>query len=154
MAFKNPTPKADVPDSPEQILLDLPRRKIPGVLLHQGEVLRTYRKFAVDEGDVALQLPTGSGKTLVGLLVAEWRRRKFQEKVVYLCPTKQLVNQVVEQSQSKYGIRALAFTGKQADYAPSAKAEYDNAETLAVTTYSGLFNTNPYFNDADILILD
>src|SRR5436190_11422653 len=136
MAFKNPTPKADVPDSPEQILLDLPRRKIPGVLLHQGEVLRTYRKFAVDEGDVALQLPTGSGKTLVGLLVAEWRRRKFEERVVYLCPTKQLVNQVVEEATTKYGMEVDGFTGSAKAYEAGAKGRYSSGQRVAVTTYS------------------
>jgi Rad3-related DNA helicase len=104
--------------------------------------------------DVALQLSTGSGKTLVGLLIGEWRRQRFQEKVVYLCPTRQLVNQVVEKSVDEYGIKANAFIGKQAEYAPNIKAEYRNAETLAVTTYSGLFNTNSFFDDASVIILD
>jgi hypothetical protein len=40
-------------------------------------------------------LPTGSGKTLVGLLIGEWLRRKNKERVVFLCPTRQLVNQVI-----------------------------------------------------------
>lgn len=33
MAFKKALPPEAVPDSPEKILLQLPRRKIPGVLL-------------------------------------------------------------------------------------------------------------------------
>ena len=90
MAFKKAPPPQVVPDSPEKILLDLPRRKIPGVLLHQGEVMKTYAAKAVNEPDVALQLSTGSGKTLVGLLIGEWRRRKLHERVVYLCPTRQI----------------------------------------------------------------
>jgi hypothetical protein len=45
MAFKKTPPKSAVPDSPEQILLDLPRRKIPGVLLHQREVLSCLPQF-------------------------------------------------------------------------------------------------------------
>jgi len=48
----------------------------------------------------------------VGLMIAEWRRRKNQERVVYLCPTKQLVNQVVEQADEKYGLSVLGFTGR------------------------------------------
>src|SRR5215467_8119372 len=101
MAFKKETPPEAVPDNPEKILLELPRRKIPGVLLHQGQMMQKYVAQALTAQDVALQLPTGSGKTLVGLLIGEWLRRKNQERVVYLCPTIQLVNQVVEQAKQK-----------------------------------------------------
>lgn len=123
MAFKPTQPKPTVPNSPEKILLDLPRRKIPGVLLHQGEVLQRYAAEATAEPDVALQLPTGSGKTLVGLLIAEWRRRKFGERVVYLCPTRQLVNQVAEQANEQYGITVEPFTGPIMSYSASANPQ-------------------------------
>ena len=59
----------------------------------------------------AFQLPAGSGKTLVGPLLGEWRRRKNEERVVYLCPTRQLVNQVAEEANTKYGLNVEAFTG-------------------------------------------
>ncbi|MBC8137885.1 MAG: DEAD/DEAH box helicase family protein, partial [Fibrella sp.] len=154
MAFKKTIPLPPVPDSPEQILLDLPRRKIPGVLLHQGEIIKTYVSQAVDTPDVALQLPTGSGKTLVGLLIAEWRRRKFRERVLFLCPNKQLVNQVVEQANDLYGLTVHGFTGKSSGFDPVAKAEYGGAERLGVTTYSALFNTNPFFNNPDLIVVD
>lgn len=154
MAFKQAPPASIVPDSPEKLLLELPRRKIPSVLLHQGEILRSYATQALDTSDVALQLPTGSGKTLVGLLIAEWRRRKFQERVVYLCPTRQLVNQVVEQADERYGLAVNGFTGSIPGYAASAKAEYQNADKVAITTYSSLFNTNPFFANPDIIITD
>jgi len=64
------------------------------------------------------------------------------------------VNQVIEQADEKYGLTVLPFTGSVRDYDPTSKAEYRNADRVAVTTYSGLFNTNPFFNDADILIVD
>ncbi len=154
MAFKKAPPPTVVPDSPEEILLHLPRRKIPGVLLHQGEVMQKYRAEAVDMSDVALQLPTGSGKTLVGLMIGEWRRRKFGQRVVYLCPTRQLVNQVFEQAKEQYGLSVCGFTGRITDYSPVAKAKYQNAERIAVTTYSALFNTNPFFDTPQVIIVD
>jgi hypothetical protein len=154
MAFKKSAPPAVAPDSPDALLLDLPRRKIQGVLHHQGVVLQTYARTALDEPDVALQLPTGSGKTLVGLLIAEWRRIKFNERVVYLCPTRQLVNQVREQAAEQYGLTVNAFTGKAKNYLPSSKTQYQQAERIAVTNYSSLFNTNPFFDDADVILLD
>jgi replicative superfamily II helicase len=132
MAFKNAPPPVTVPNSPEKLILDLPRRKIKGVLLHQGEMMKSYAETAVNEPDVALQLPTGSGKTLVGLMIGEWRRRKFHEKIVYLCPTKQLVNQVVEQAEESYGLTVRGFTGPVSDYDPTAKAEYGNGDRVAV----------------------
>ena len=154
MAFKKAQPQQVVPDSPDKILLDLPRRKIPSVLFHQGEVIREYVAQAVNASDVAMQLPTGSGKTLVGLLIGEWRRRKFNERVVYLCPTRQLVNQVVEQADEQYGLTVHGFTGPSSDYDPSARAEYSNADRMAVTTYSSLFNTNPFFDNPQIIVVD
>jgi hypothetical protein len=154
MAFKKAPPPTDVVASPDKLFLALPRRKIPDVLPHQREVLRRYGSEALNLSDVALQLPTGSGKTLVGLLIAEWRRRKNSKRIVYLCPTRQLVNQVVEQASEKYGLTVLGFFGRVKDYDQSAKAKYQSCEHVAVTTYSSLFNTNPYFKDPDIILLD
>lgn len=155
MAFKKIRQKSISAETPEALLRDLKNRKVEGLLSHQADIIREYcKEIVLNKSDVAIQLPTGSGKTLVALLIAEWRRRKFNEKVVFLCPTRQLVNQVVEQSLNKYGIKANAFTGKQVKYSPHIKSEYTNAETIAVTTYSGLFNTNPFFENADLIILD
>lgn len=136
MAFKKPTSHAAVPESPDRLFHDLPRRKHASLFDHQGQVLRNYVAQAVNASDVALQLPTGSGKTLVGLLLAEWRRRKFRERVVYLCPTRQLVNQVAEEAMTKYGLTVETFTGKAKDYTPEAKSAYMNGERVAVTTYN------------------
>ncbi|WP_240472312.1 DEAD/DEAH box helicase [Thioalkalivibrio versutus] len=104
--------------------------------------------------DVAFQLPTGSGKTLVGLLLAEWRRRKYGERVVYLCPTKQLVNQVADEAAEKYGLSVQAFTGQVSTYAPPSKSAYLDVRKIAVTTYSSLFNSNPFFNNPDVILVD
>jgi len=154
MAFKKPTSHAAVPESPDRLFRDLPRRKHASLFDHQGQVLRNYVAQAIRASDVALQLPTGSGKTLVGLLLAEWRRRKFSERVVYLCPTRQLVNQTAEEATTKYGLTVESFTGKAKNYTPEAKAAYMDGERVAVTTYNSLFNVNPFFENPDIIIVD
>lgn len=154
MAFKKPTTHTAVPESPDRLFRDLPRRKHASLFDHQGQVLRNYVANALDAPDVALQLPTGSGKTLVGLLLAEWRRRKFRERVVYLCPTRQLVNQVAEEASAKYGLTVEPFTGRIKNYTPEAKAAYQDGDRVAVTTYNSLFNTNPFFDNPDIVIVD
>lgn len=70
MAFKKPISTATVPDSPDMLFLDLPRRKYPSLYYHQGQVLKNYVEKGLNSKDIAIQLPTGSGKTLVGLLLA------------------------------------------------------------------------------------
>jgi hypothetical protein len=154
MPFKLNKSSSHTTESPETLFLDLRSRKVPGLLAHQADILREYTDKAVGSSDVAFQLPTGSGKTLVGLLIAEWRRRKLSERVIYLCPTNQLVYQVVDQARNKYGLKATAFTGKKSEYEQREKSEYLAAETIAVTSYSGLFNTNPFFTDPQLIILD
>ena len=154
MAFKKPTATVVVPENPDRLFRDLPKRRHPSLFDHQGQMLRTYVAQALGVPDVALQLPTGSGKTLVGLLLAEWRRRRFNERVVYLCPTRQLVNQVAEEASAKYGLSIEAFTGAITGYSPAAKAAYQDGNKVAVTTYSSLFNTNPFFEDPEIVIVD
>ena len=154
MAFKKTPTQTTVPKSPDRLFRDLPRRKHASLFDHQGQILRTYVDEALNAPDVALQLPTGSGKTLVGLLLAEWRRRKFAERVVYLCPTRQLVRQVADEASSKYGLTVEPFIGKTSGYTPSARAAYENADRVAVTTYSSVFNTNPFFSNPEIVILD
>ena len=154
MAFKSRSKSSSVPDTPDQLFRTLPRRIYPAEMPHQRAILQEYANTGAGKHDVALQLPTGSGKTLVGLMIAEWRRRKNNEKVVYLCPTRQLVNQTVEQASEKYGLDVVGFVGSKRDYSPSDVAAFKSASKIAVTTYSSVFNTNPFFYDADTLILD
>ena len=124
MPFKKQKPHVSAPPTPLQLLPLLTRRNIPDAMSHQKEMLTAYSDEMVNAPDVAMQLPTGSGKTLVGLLIAEWRRRKFKDRVVYLCPTRQLVNQVAKQAEEDYGIDAIAFTGSKHEYRPADITEY------------------------------
>ena len=154
MAFKRSNVSSQKFDNPIELFRSLSSREYQTEMPHQRAMIEAYVGDAIKDKDVALQLPTGSGKTLVGLLIGEWRRTKFNEKVVYLCPTKQLVNQTVEQAQKKYGMDVLSFTGSRQNYSPTDRTKYNTGQSIAVTTYSSLFNTNPFFNDADIIIID
>jgi Rad3-related DNA helicase len=140
--------------NPKEMYKDYKSRTIDGLLDYQTDMINTYMKEAYDKSDVALELPTGSGKTLIGLVIGEYRRRKNREKIVYLCPNNLLVHQVANQASKKYGIRVNAFTGKFKEYDTKAKASYTRADSIAITNYSSLFNNSTFFNDADILIFD
>lgn len=154
MAFKISKPRGQGPESPEALLRDLKSKKIAGPLADQADLWRAYQAEALDAPDVALHLPTGGGKTLVGVVLAEWRRRTRGERVVYLCPTRQLVHQVAEQSATKFGIPVATFVGPKREYDRALATQFQNAELIAVTTYSSLFNTSPHFDDAHVILLD
>ncbi|WP_459925821.1 DEAD/DEAH box helicase, partial [Desulfatiferula olefinivorans] len=153
MAFNIPSKTSISIKDPETLFRDLRDRTVEGLLAQQADMLRKYMD-QVDKKDIALELPTGSGKTLVGLLIAEWRRRTKRERCLLLCPTKQLVHQVVEQAKEKYGISALDFTGSKHNYPVPSKTAFNNCETIGVATYNALFNTNPFFNGVHTLIFD
>src|SRR5260370_40374191 len=106
MAFKNAVPPKPSQTARRKSYSSSPRRKILGVLLHQGQIMQRYRYVAEAQTapDVALQLPTGGGKMLVGRLIGEWLRAKNAGRIVYLCPTRQLVNQDVAQAEGHSGL--------------------------------------------------
>ena len=49
---------------------------------------------------------------------------------------------------------SMLFTGPRVDYDSAHVADWQNAEMVAVSTYSSLFNTNPFFSDPSLIILD
>lgn len=140
--------------SPEALFNDLKSRTVPGLLSHQADVLRSYVGGAIEKPDVAFQLPTGSGKTLVGLLLAEWRRRKFGERALYLCPTRQLAHQVGTEANEKYGMRVYTLVGKKDSFPNNELAAWASSEAIVVTTFSGLFNVKPAFEDPQLVVID
>ena len=106
----------------------------------------------ISERDVLLKVSTGSGKTVVGLVFAEFMRRRYPgEPVVYLCPTNQLVDQVL-QGATAIGINAEAY--------PSEGVPLDGfaGKSVLICTYDRLFNARSTFNSRRIvpstLILD
>lgn len=151
--FRIPKTKSAKPGSPEELFRTLKRSsKVPHLWAHQADLLRAYVENIKKE-DIALELPTGAGKSLVGLLVAEFRRQAGDERVAYLCPTKQLARQVHAQA-TEYGIPTVVLTGKQKEYDPGDFAAYNTAAKIALTTYAAVFNTHPKIDNAQCLILD
>src|SRR5690625_3633847 len=140
--------------TPQEMYQDNRRKTINGPLDYQSKMIDAYMEDGIEANDVALELTTGAGKTLIGLLIGEYRRRKLKEKIIYLCPNNQLVNQVVEKANKIYGIKAHAFTGRINEYTQVSKSAYNRAEIIAVTNYSSLFINNSFFNDADVIIFD
>lgn len=142
----------DRPSSPEELYGNLRKKQIMYLWSHQADILRNYEENE-DKQDIAFELPTGTGKTLIGLLIGEYRRKKHNERIVYLCPTRQLAFQVSNLAKD-YGIVAHALVGKQSEYPIDKFSSYITNSSIAITTYSGVFNSNPRIDSPNVIILD
>jgi hypothetical protein len=163
MVFKRKSASAGTFNDPEQLYraLALTNDGPPALWAHQADVLRSWHgpkkddpeATVADVSDVAIELPTGAGKTLVGGLIGEFRRRNFRERVAYLCPTKQLARQTAAKL-SEYGIPNVLLINEARTWNAADRTRYDRAGAIAVSVYSHVFNSNPALDNAQLLLLD
>lgn len=155
MAFKTgPAPELRA-ETPEKLFPLLPRTGMnsEGLWSQQTDLLRAYSSKRVTAQDLSIELPTGTGKTLTGLLIADWRRREGKGRAIFACPTRQLVKQVI-QAAAKEGLPVVDLSGPASEWDTAAKTSYERARAVAVTTYSAIFNTSPKLIDADVIVFD
>lgn len=140
--------------TPEELFAKLPNRaRTHGYLRgQQVDALRDYMKLS-DKGDIACELPTGTGKTTVGLLIAEWRRRLTGEKVAFLTLTNQLAKQVIREAE-RLGIDCADLTGSKETRDASEVGRYMIGRAIGITTYANLFNVKPVVQASNLLVFD
>lgn len=155
MAFKRSSSTAAIPSDPVQLYRKLAETNDgpESLWFHQGTVLLDWHKNHHDDQDIAIELPTGAGKTLVGGLIGDYRRRALGERVAYLCPTRQLARQTADKL-TEYGIPNVLLIGKVKNWNKADRARYTGANAIAVSVYSHVFNSNPALYDAELLLLD
>jgi type III restriction/modification enzyme restriction subunit/RAD3-like DEAD/DEAH box helicase len=119
---------------------------------HQADALRTYYEEHRDTADIALEFPTGAGKTLVGLLIAEWRRRTLSERTAFVCPNNQLAHQAATKAWG-YGVDVVLLIGSHREWDDNDRAAFEAGTAVAVTNYHHIFNSDPKI-DAQALVLD
>ncbi|MCQ6959558.1 DEAD/DEAH box helicase [Mucilaginibacter aquariorum] len=100
----------------------------------QQEVLTTWNSTR-EQRDIICKMSTGSGKTLVGLLMLYSKMIETKLPSLYLCPDKHLVDQTFQQAQL-YGIPVCLFE-EENNHIP---LKYKNAEAILITTFHKLFN--------------
>ncbi|NML63479.1 DEAD/DEAH box helicase family protein [Massilia sp. RP-1-19] len=105
----------------------------------QREAMRALTERS-GQKDSVLKVSTGAGKTTVGLLYLYGYMRVTGEPVVFLCPTSQLIDQVLEEA-ARLGIPAKAYLGGET-YPPQECARGD---AVMVCTYEKLFNARSTF---------
>jgi hypothetical protein len=115
----------------------------------QKEILAGY---AESPGDAAVELPTGSGKTLIALLVGEQHRAEGK-RVAYLTGNKQL-SQQVERQALDLDFPVVRFEGSKGSWDRKVVRKYNFRQAIGVMNYWNYFNAKPGIEPADILILD
>lgn len=158
MAFVGKSKKvAQQFETPEELygLGALPRTSdaVPSLWVHQGDVLRAYAEKYYDTPDLALELPTGTGKTLPGLLIAEWVRRKGDGPVIYATPTKQLARQVAA-TAVREGVPGALLIGSSRQWDRVDEAAVVGGEAIGIVTYSAVFNSSPKLPESTLLVFD
>lgn len=143
--------------SPEEMYLSgtLPRTTaaVDSLWLHQGDVIRAYAEKHENTADLALELPTGTGKTLPGLLIGEWVRRKAEGPVIYATPTKQLARQVAATAERE-GVPGVLLIGSAKYWDSVDEVAVEGGEAIGITTYSSVFNSSPKLPEPRLLIFD
>jgi len=99
----------------------------------------------LEEPELLLKLSTGAGKTTIGLIYLEAQRLLHAEPVIYLCPTVQLVNQVLAEAEN-IGAAAVAYPAGES----IPPAEGTAGQAIIVCTYDKMFNGRTSFNRSDV----
>lgn len=118
-----------IPINPRDLFSSLTKRSIRSLRPGQTEVLKKWYDRRSD-ADIAIQMNTGSGKTLVGLLICYSSLLELKKPSIYLCPTKQLVSQVMREGKKN----AIPVTDEPND------TGFKMANSILVTTVHRLFN--------------
>lgn len=158
MAFLGKTKKAQQQfESPEEMYLSGTLHRtteaVDGLWVHQGDVIRAYAEHHQKTPDLALELPTGSGKTIPGLLIGEWVRRKNEGPIIYATPTKQLARQVLATTRRE-GVPSHLLIGSAWNWDIAEQSAVEGGESIGIVTYSAIFNSNPKLPEPRLIILD
>jgi len=105
----------------------------------QSEALRSWDAHR-DKSDVVIEMNTGGGKTLIGLLVAQSLVNEAAAQVVYVCPTNQLIQQAKLRAE-ECGLQvATYYDGDWSD-----EQVFTSAEGPCLTNYAAVFNGKSIF---------
>lgn len=111
----------------------------------QEEVLKAWH-LRREEGEVLCKMNTGSGKTLVSLMMLYSKLVEGVGTTVYVCPDNYLLNQAYKQAEF-YGIPVCRIT--DSNQFPS---EFLNCKSILVCNFHKLFNGKSIFNRDNIEI--
>jgi hypothetical protein len=118
----------------------------------QEAALQRYAAADYTKADLAIELPTGAGKSLIALLVLEYWR-KHGKRVAILTGNKTLARQI-EIEGNALGVPIVRFEGRGRDFSPGDLRKYRRGHALAVMNYWVYIQQNPAVESADYIVLD
>jgi hypothetical protein len=126
--------------------------RFPRLRPAQDVVLAEYLAEHRETRDLAIELPTGAGKSLIALLIGEaWRRSG--RTVAVLTGNKVLARDMEEQGRD-LGVPVERMEGGGDGIPLAARRRYRRGNAIAVMNYWVMFNSNPVIDSADLLIID
>lgn len=117
----------------------------------QSRALATFDDLRHTNTDIGIELPTGAGKTLIALLIADQALEEGRT-VAYLTGTKQLAEQAMEQTGLLPGLDVKLFYSQH--YPAAALQAYNQAQAVGIMNYWVYFNSSPRVEPADLVIFD
>lgn len=124
-------------------------RKVSHVELRPSQVaLFKMIDEAIDRRDLVVKLNTGGGKTTTGLIYLKHLMDKYKESGVFLVPTTQLAEQVVEEGV-RIGLQVVSWSAKES-HPPEAATR---CEAVMVCTYDKFFNGKSTFARSDVRLV-
>ncbi len=135
----------------QEFLTSLDSSKFKTLRDAQKHILDQYRHYE-QTLDVAIELPTGAGKTLIVLLIAEaWRRTG--RKCAILSANKTLARQMRDEAEALQ-IPAILMEGRGPDIPQRDLRAYQRTVKIGIMNYWMYLNQNPVMEPADLLIMD
>jgi hypothetical protein len=134
----------------EQNLVDFGSARFTQLRQGQRQVLAAYAEHHLDTADLAIEMPTGEGKTLLALLIADHALARGWS-VAYLTGTRQLAERVEEEAEA-LGLEVVRFAA--GDYGGAKLDDYHQAQSVGVMNYWVYFNSSPVPRPADLVIFD
>lgn len=118
----------------------------------QESALNLYSSTFINEPAIAIELPTGSGKSLIALMILDfWREQK--KRTVVLCGTKNLARQLKEKADA-LNVPTVLFEGAKSGWTTADRFKYQQCKAVAILNYWGYINESPGIDPADVLIFD
>lgn len=110
----------------------------------QTEILNKWFAERDKRKDTIVKMNTGAGKTFVGLIILQSSINEGYGPAIYICPDKQLVDQVLSKSK-EYGIECVTFE-KYNEF----PQKFLNSEAILVTVFDKMFNGQSLFEKNNI----
>lgn len=107
---------------------------------------------------IGLRTPTGSGKTLIGLLILD-QALKNNLRGVYLTHTWHLMNRIAKEAErlkiNNYVLGgATGITGKKRDERDEQIYKYNRFQHIIISNYAAFLKTKDFPQNIDVLIID